>query len=428
ILFYVFLLGVPYLYYGYTAIKKPSIQNQLNILFNSTILITYATYLSYSRATWLGLTAALGLLFTITIILESKKSTRNFLTASFGCLLLTIFSYLFILFKLYTLSITIQVVSFVLIFFSYCLINISYKSHLKGKTIILGIIIITAQFFISSPVSLVLIAVFSIANLLDKKADQLNTGLLLTTFIFTLMNVQFFSNSIIEFINFILLITNLFIIEKTTSLQNPFSTNPILQWKIVSIAIIMIVILSPKIYLNIKQLSHSNTTYSSSELLIKQASSKISSYSNVAIEGTARTSMWKSSFPWIKDHLLIGSGLDTIKYLYPKYRRPEYGKLEGGHNFTPDRLHNEYLNVLATKGVVGFIIYYLVFIGGNFLALLLFSHKSNKPNQYLILGLIGSALVYLGQVMFNFGVVATLVYFFIFIGLAVNLKLNYENN
>ena len=104
ILIYVFLLGLPYLYYGYVAIKAPSIQNQLNILFNSTILITYATYLSYSRATWLGLTAALGLMFTITIILENKKTTKAFLLATFGCLFLTIFSYLFILFKLYILN------------------------------------------------------------------------------------------------------------------------------------------------------------------------------------------------------------------------------------------------------------------------------------------------------------------------------------
>ena len=42
-----------------SGLKKPSIQNQLNILFNSTLLITFATYLSYSRAIWLGLTAAL---------------------------------------------------------------------------------------------------------------------------------------------------------------------------------------------------------------------------------------------------------------------------------------------------------------------------------------------------------------------------------
>ena len=128
------MLGIPYLYYGYVAIKAPSIQNQLNTLFNSTILITYATYLSYSRATWLGLTAALGLMFTITIILENKKTTKEFLLATFGCLFLTIFSYLFILFKLYTLSTAIQITSFILIFFSHYLISISYNVQRSIKS------------------------------------------------------------------------------------------------------------------------------------------------------------------------------------------------------------------------------------------------------------------------------------------------------
>ena len=420
-------MGLPYLYYGYVAIKNPSIQNQLNILFNSTILITYATYLSYSRATWLGLTAALGLMFTITIILENKKTTKAFLLATFGCLFLTIFSYLFILFKLYILNEAILIVSFILIFISHYLISIGYNVHRSMKSLALATILIVSQFFTGSIISTLLIGIFTLFIAFNKQQNKIDTSILLTTFIISLMNVQFFSNSIIEFFNFILLLINLFLMEKTTSIQTPFSKNPILQWKIIIIATIMIVILSPKIYLNIKSTGNSKAA-SSSELLIKQASSKISSYSNVAIEGTARTSMWKSSLPWIKDHPVIGSGLDTIKYLYPKYRRAEYGRLEGGHNYTPDRLHNEYLNVLATKGIFGFIAYYIVFIGGNFLLLLLFIHKSNKPNQYLILGLIGSALVYLGQVMFNFGVVATMVYFITFIGLAINLKLNYENN
>ena len=137
--------------------------------------------------------------------------------------------------------------------------------------------------------------------------------------------------------------------------------------------------------------------------------------------------MWKSAFPWIKDQPILGPDW-TIKYYYPKYRRPEYGKLEGGHNFTPDRLHNEYLNTLATKGILGFIIHYIVFIGGTTLMLLTFSNKTSQANQYLIVGLIGGAFVYLGQVMFNFGVVATLVYFYIFIGLGMAIKNNHENN
>lgn len=165
-------------------------------------------------------------------------------------------------------------------------------------------------------------------------------------------------------------------------------------------------------------------TEKSTQLLINASQNKIKSYENVAIKGTARTSMWKSALPWFMDHILIGSGLDTIKYYYPKYRRPEYGKLEGGHNYTPDRLHNEYLNTLATKGLLGFVIHYIVFIGFIFASLILYIHDESVKNRFLIIGLLGGALVYLGQVLFNFGVVATLVYFYLFLGLAYGLRTN----
>ena len=134
----------------------------------------------------------------------------------------------------------------------------------------------------------------------------------------------------------------------------------------------------------------------------------------------ARTSMWKSSLPWIKDHIVIGSGLDTIKYMYPKYRRPEYGILEGGHNYTPDRLHNEYLNTLATKGFLGFVVYYIGLIGGWFWIILNgFYKQSDNPNRYFLSGAMAGVLVYLGQVLFNFGVVATLVLFYVLMGIGI---------
>ena len=63
------------------------------------------------------------------------------------------------------------------------------------------------------------------------------------------------------------------------------------------IGVIGLVIISPNLFLNIQ---------SNANPLIKEASTKINSYKNVAIEGTARTSMWKSAFPWIKDHPVIG--------------------------------------------------------------------------------------------------------------------------
>ena len=108
--------------------------------------------------------------------------------------------------------------------------------------------------------------------------------------------------------------------------------------------------------------------------------------------------------------------------MYPVYRIPEYGIREGGHNFTPDRLHNEYLNTLCSKGIIGFVSYYILFLLTWYFALLrgLF-RKVNSKLSLIIIACLTSSGIFLGQLMFNFGVVATMVLFYIFIGLGYGL-------
>ena len=163
-----------------------------------------------------------------------------------------------------------------------------------------------------------------------------------------------------------------------------------------------------------------NTEDQVSYKILDTATKKVKQIKTESLKGSPRASMWRSSIPWIKDYWLIGSGLDTIKYMYPKYREPKYGIVEGGHNYTPDRLHNEYLNTLATKGVYGFITYYILFIGGAMLIILKGLYRLREsPIFFLGLGTCMGAFIYLGQVMFNFGVVATLVLFYILLALSV---------
>lgn len=149
------------------------------------------------------------------------------------------------------------------------------------------------------------------------------------------------------------------------------------------------------------------------------------------LKSSARISMWKSAIPWFKDYPIFGSGPDTIKYMYPEYRRPDYGILEGGHNYTPDRLHNEYLNTLVTRGLSGFLIYYVGIIGGwLYLVIRWLKHNDTNPYRFLVAGFMCGAGVYLGQVLFNFGVVATLVLFYILmsLSLAITIHPEFQNN
>ena len=75
ILIYILIFGAPFIYHGIQFIKHNTKQNQLNILFNTFILVLYATYISYSRATWID-NCNLGIIFTITILTKEKLSLK----------------------------------------------------------------------------------------------------------------------------------------------------------------------------------------------------------------------------------------------------------------------------------------------------------------------------------------------------------------
>lgn len=147
-------------------------------------------------------------------------------------------------------------------------------------------------------------------------------------------------------------------------------------------------------------------------------------YAEAFNKGTARTSMWKTgSYMW-KDAPLLGQGPGMIKEMYPKYRRTDYGVLEGGHQFTPDKLHNDYVNMLATRGTLGFIVYYLWLLPVGFFIIINKIWKEGfTSGNYVLIGLLSGMFVYLGQVLFNFGVVATRVIFYEFFCLAICLAL-----
>ena len=86
---------------------------------------------------------------------------------------------------------------------------------------------------------------------------------------------------------------------------------------------------------------------------------------------------------------------------------------------------NEYLNTLVTRGIVGFIVYYVFIIGGWFyLMLKLFNKYYYEEHRFFILALMSGALIYLIQVLFNFGVVATLYVFYLILGLGLSFVNN----
>ncbi|MBT6121617.1 O-antigen ligase family protein, partial [bacterium] len=383
------------------------------LVFMATSLIYYTQFLSFSRATWLGFIGVMPIFYLMVTQLLAKKSKTLYI-ADFFFTAIAVASY--ILFDIFQVQETKPILGIVLIFILLAWIVVSYfKFDISNQNEDSLKWIETSRDRKSDNNSLgndsekELRDKNILQKLSEKAIDPRHSGIVLVVFI-----VGFYLNYIMRYESFIgtyvtqpsvyllyfmmtvgliyisllsrgslrIIISRLSIIAIFSKLQfvavdpksvllyasllviffitglrgNRYLERDKKKWLILFLVVFGFVITLPIIPGYIDQFVEGKQNQSL--LVMKAVESKTGSYKKDAEKGTARTSMWKSSIPWIKDHLLLGSGPDTIKYMYPKYRLADYGVLEGGHNFTPDRLHNEYLNTLASKGIIGFISFY----------------------------------------------------------------------
>ncbi|RAP33042.1 hypothetical protein DID77_03685 [Candidatus Marinamargulisbacteria bacterium SCGC AG-439-L15] len=424
------------LYYCHHSYHKSWSEKKLDLVkmgvFIMTVIIYYNQYLSYSRATWLGFIGGMTLFYIYALLSSPNKSPKTYVYTFLTDSIFIALFYLYFIFHIHKFSSTIASILYVLLIIS---LGFIYRFSITSSTDInatklsqkgLNLLLVGLSFFniiypfvYTVDFSLYHHGILSLGMLLCffklSETHRLFWGKLILIFIFSF--VQYVALSWEHFFIYAFLCLGFYLLCVQ---KNPNSSTEKKQWLFSYLIVFALVIVLPIAIASGKNLFQKNTGQKGAFKILKNVNEKIGSYKNVALEGTARTSMWKSSVPWTKDYWLIGSGLDTIKFIYPKYRRPDYGILEGGHHFTPDRLHNEYLNTLATKGIFGFVAYYLVFILSWLLLLLYTLYKyKNHPATYLIFSLIAGSLVYFGQVLFNFGVVATLFLLYVEMGLAI---------
>ena len=126
--------------------------------------------------------------------------------------------------------------------------------------------------------------------------------------------------------------------------------------------------------------------------------------------GQIRTIVWRGAIDIWKAYPVFGSGLETFAYIYPTYRPIEHN-LVSEWDFVYNKAHNEYLNILATAGSVGFISYLILIVFS-----LLQIYKSKRFD--LLAGYIGLIVTN----FFGFSVVPTQLFLFLFPAIA--LKLN----
>jgi O-antigen ligase len=95
----------------------------------------------------------------------------------------------------------------------------------------------------------------------------------------------------------------------------------------------------------------------------------------------SRLIMWNVGWQMFKDHPFAGVGDNEITQVYKMYKIPEFHG-EGSH------LHSNYMMVLATKGIFGFIFYIALFITLFLKHFKYFKNSKDKVDRYLIFGCI----------------------------------------
>ena len=122
--------------------------------------------------------------------------------------------------------------------------------------------------------------------------------------------------------------------------------------------------------------------------------------------GTNRIYIWKNGIKLIPNNLITGIGIDNFLVAFDgKALMSPSGKV------AYDKLHNEYLQVLVTEGILC-LIFYLIMYG------LIIKNNLKNSKMYLILPMLG----YMVQAFFNVSVIEIAPLFFVMLGMNIKNK------
>lgn len=114
-----------------------------------------------------------------------------------------------------------------------------------------------------------------------------------------------------------------------------------------------------------------------------------------------RLNIWRKTKLVIDDNLGFGVGLNNWKINVMRYGTK--GTAWAGERYSPDHVHNTYLQMMAETGLLGFLLYVLAFIlAGMMTHRLLISKNCTKAEKIFVIGLAAGVVVFLVDSMFSF--------------------------
>jgi putative inorganic carbon (hco3(-)) transporter len=143
--------------------------------------------------------------------------------------------------------------------------------------------------------------------------------------------------------------------------------------------------------------------------------------------GVIRKILWKGTIDVWKSYPILGSGVETLAFSYYQHRPMEHN-LVSEWNFLYNKAHNEYLNFLATTGILG-LLGYLTLIAFSIFQILNYSHysKQSLSTKSVRYGLLAGYFSILVTNFFGFSVVPVALLFFLFPAMAFTLGITYSH-
>ncbi len=144
---------------------------------------------------------------------------------------------------------------------------------------------------------------------------------------------------------------------------------------------------------------------------------------NITPSGDIRKIVWQGSFDLFKKFPLVGTGVETFAYSYYWTRSSEHN-LTSEWDFLYNKAHNEYLNFLATTGIVGTIPYLILIFTVLFFLIKNLIRNSTLDNSSL--SILCSFISILITNAAGFSVVTVSLFFFLLPALIDN-EITYQN-
>ena len=140
-----------------------------------------------------------------------------------------------------------------------------------------------------------------------------------------------------------------------------------------------------------------------------------------------RIAIWGFTTLIIKDYPILGSGLGTFKYNSLSYQAQFFDQGENRRLYPygiADKVHNEYLQLWAELGIIGLGIFLWLIITYFNYGIKLLKRLKDEYKQGIAIGLMGGVVAVLIDAIFGFPLhlPATLVLFWLFIGLIISLN------